>query len=177
LEDASPTIWAYWNYTRTNEERTMKIYLASPFFTPAQVAVVEGIEKLISKYPSLEVYSPRKDGVLIEMPPEEKKKNTRRIFAKNVAEIFNSDVVIAVVDGRDQGTTWEIGFAYAMVHLLNEMRIVTYTDADYGLNVMIKECVDAHVHGLAELEALLRGVMADEVGIYKKFRDFDPRVT
>jgi hypothetical protein len=35
-------------------------------------------------------------------------------------------------------------------------RIVTYTEKDYGLNVMIQECVDSHCRNATDLYNLLR---------------------
>jgi nucleoside deoxyribosyltransferase len=157
----------------------MKIYLASPFFSPAQVAVCEKIEGLVRRCPSLNLYSPRHDGVLKDIPVEERKYKTKFIFNLNISHIADAGAMIAVVDGRDVGTTWEMGYYYRMkqAHPLLRLRLITYTDADYGLNVMIKESVDAHCRGVDDLESLLYAMETKDETAYGRFLNFDPRVT
>lgn len=155
----------------------MKIYLASPFFTPEQIAVCQKIEELVSTFPSLDLYSPRQDGVLRDMAPAERKASTKKIFSLNVRHMDQALVMIAVVDGRDTGTTWEQGYFYRLKRTERLRFLVTYTDADYGLNVMIQESVDAHCRGLADLGFVLRALASDEFHLLGNFRDFDPRVT
>jgi nucleoside 2-deoxyribosyltransferase len=151
----------------------MKIYLASPFFNPAQVAVVEAIEKVFEEK-GIDFYSPRKEGVLINMTPDERRASTQRIFDKNVEEILRADKILAVVDGRDPGTTWEVGFGYA-----KRIPIITYTDQGFGLNVMIQKCVSAHVKGIDMLKEYLDFIESPNVSsrLYSKFLDFSEDVT
>lgn len=155
----------------------MKIYLAAPFFTPEQVSVVEGLENLVAEVSSIELYSPRKDGVLSAMTPEERRRSKGKIFELNCHHITTSQMVLAVIDHRDVGVVWELGFAYSFKRLLEEMWIVTYTDYDFGLNVMIQECVDAHVHGMTEAETVIRGVATNDLEVFSRFRKFNERVT
>jgi nucleoside deoxyribosyltransferase len=157
----------------------MKIYLAAPFFSPDQVAVCAKIEKLAARFKAVSLYSPRHDGVLVSIPLAERKLHTKRIFYLNISHIADSAVMIAVVDGRDVGTTWEMGYYYRLKqsHPLLSLRLITYTDADYGLNVMIKESVDAHCRGMGELEEVMYGVVDNDRDVYKRFRRFDEAVT
>lgn len=155
----------------------MKVYLAGPFFNPQQVAIIEKIEVLLSKFKGLEVYSPRKDGVLIDMSPEERAKAKRGIFEKNVKEIYACNLMVSVVDGRDAGTIWEHGFAFCMKHIGYDNLIVTYTDENFGLNVMIQESVDAHAKGMENLEAIVAAIVDADLFTLTKFHDFNPGVS
>jgi len=146
----------------------VKIYLASPFFTPEQVSLVARLEGLLRSFPQFDVYSPREDGVLISMSLEDKKKNAKKIFENNVHQIRMADLIFAIVDGRDQGVTWEIAYAFA-----NHKTIVTYTDHDYGVNVMIQECVDAHVKGMDRARDILGKMAREDDFSFDEFRDFN----
>jgi nucleoside deoxyribosyltransferase len=154
----------------------MKVYIAAPFFTPDQLRTVSRIETLLSSFPGIEMYSPRKDGVLGKMQPEERAAATQKIFDLNCLHISTAQMVLAVIDGRDVGVMWELGFAFAK-KVYTPIDIISYTDADYGLNVMIRHCVDAHVHGIDELERLLLRAAKWKTRDYADFQNFDPAVT
>ena len=47
------------------------IYIAGPFFNEDQVALIEAIEAVLT-FNNMEFYSPRSEGVLFHMTPEEK---------------------------------------------------------------------------------------------------------
>ena len=135
--------------------RYEKVYLASPFFNPEQLLLVKTIEVLIKNI-GLECYSPRLDGVLQDMSPEERARSTKRIFEKNCAEIMKCDAMFAILNDRDTGTIWELGFGYAYKQFRNlDYRIITFTSGENKENVMLKECVNAHAHGLEQAEAFL----------------------
>lgn len=150
----------------------IQVYLAAPFFTPEQLLVVERLENLIRGFPVFSLYSPRADGVLMKMSPEERKKATKKIFDRNVYQMMEADLMIAVVDGRDTGTTWEMGYAFA-----REITIVTYTDKDYGLNVMIQESVEAHARGMTDMRAILEAINTHSYEKLRAFHNFHPGVT
>ena len=164
----------------------MRVYLAAPFFTPEQVRVVERLERAIEDTGN-QLYSPRTDGVLSKMSLEDRALSKRKIFDTNCREIAAADMVLAVVDGRDQGVTWEIGYAHGLRDDcggdLEDKLIVTYTDQNYGLNVMIQECVDAHCRGMAAALDVLtaakreRGDSKVMMTALARHQDFDPRVT
>jgi nucleoside 2-deoxyribosyltransferase len=143
-----------------------RVYLAAPFFSPRQLAVVVVIENALDRlgYP---YYSPRREGVLVELSPAERRAAARGIFDANVLNIKQADLVVAVIDDRDVGVAWEIGYAYG---LARRPAIVTYTAAGHGVNVMLQQCADSHVHGVAELTILLTGFR------FEDHRNFDERV-
>lgn len=150
----------------------LKVYLASPFFNPSQVAVVERLERLISPMKDFVLYSPRSEGVLIEMTPAEKKAAARKIFETNIWRLRWADLLVAVVDGRDTGTTWEMGYACGI-----GKPVFTYTDQDYGLNVMIQESVRAHARGIEEMRLVLEAVAVGDQAEIDRHRNFDPGLT
>lgn len=124
------------------------MYLAAPFFKPEQVALVEQIEVAAAK-PTIRLFSPRSEGVILGMTKEERDALAPKIFESNCSHIDRTDLVFAVVDDRDPGVIWEMGYAYA-----RSIPIITYTDRDFGLNVMISMSVAAHVKGMAAADKL-----------------------
>ncbi len=149
----------------------MRVYLAAPFFTPEQLDLVVRLEGVVQAIPELTLYSPRSDGVLTKMSQEERDRAAIAIFKKNCQEIERANLVFAVIDGRDIGVTWEMGYAYGKGIL-----VVTYTDQDFGLNVMLKSCATAHVKGLGEAFKLLK-LMASHLDYRDRGRDLHKVVT
>lgn len=138
--------------------RVKQIYIASPFFTPKQLAKVDEVEKLIYES-GLRYYSPRADGILKQMTPEERKAQAGKIFKLNCGNIIHADAVLAILDEPDTGTHWEMGFAYAIRRYnlqSHHFRVFAYTTERPTLNVMLQQSVDAHAYGLDALKALLK---------------------
>tara|TARA_R110000803_G_scaffold85829_10_gene152238 strand:+ start:418 stop:840 length:423 start_codon:yes stop_codon:yes gene_type:complete len=114
------------------------IYIASPFFNKEQVSFVEAIEKALNAA-SIAHYSPRSEGILLNQTEEEKQKNKRHIYKININMISACSKVLAVIDDRDIGTIWEMGYATG-----KEIPVITISNSSYGLNVMLAESVQAH---------------------------------
>jgi nucleoside 2-deoxyribosyltransferase len=89
----------------------MKIYLAGPLFNMPEKRLNESICQLLEEA-GHEVFLPQRDAGELARgtfnPPEE-------VFNKDVAAIDACDCVVAVLEGRtqDEGTCWEMGYAYA----------------------------------------------------------------
>lgn len=115
------------------------IYIAAPFFKTEQVAMVEQIEKALSLN-GYGFYSPRSDGILLDLPETERQSRKRIIYDTNIMKLLASDSMIAVIDDRDIGTIWEMGYGKAI-----GLHTVTISSKSYGLNVMLAESVQAHV--------------------------------
>lgn len=133
-------------------------YLAAPFFTPEQLAFVKEIEWVLDEY-QIDYFSPRLEGTIIEMEPEEKKRRMDSIYEKNVVEIKASHFMIAVIDGRDQGTIFEVGYfrgsaSYGWRAGLPHY-IITITNEGHGVNVMLRNSTDAHLYGIKDLRKML----------------------
>ena len=87
-----------------------KIYIASPFFNEEQVERVEFIEKELEKN-GKEYFSPRKDTYV---KPDSTQEERNKAFNDNVDAIEDCSYIIVVTDGKDMGTIFEAGFAYAI---------------------------------------------------------------
>lgn len=123
-----------------------KTYIASPFFNKKEVSFVEKIENELSSVGEL-FYSPRLDGVLNDMTPQERSKSKRTIYENNIKNIVDCDCIVAVIDGRDQGTIFEIGYAAAL-----NKSIITITSQSFGVNVMLAEATYAHLNSVSEIK-------------------------
>ena len=84
----------------------MKIYFAAPLFTAAELAwdraVAEGVRAAGN-----EVFLPQEQEPGLDGPA---------IFASDVAGIDWADGLVAIMDGPDpdSGTSWEVGYAFAL---------------------------------------------------------------
>lgn len=143
--------------------RKVKIYLASSWFTPMTRDILSALEFILSRRDDIDLYSPRRDGIVL--PPNKKHDTALRecIFNENIQHIIDSDIVIANIDSRDNyndpGTMYEIG--YAMAHNVPvigfslsednlfdrfkgiidgfEMIIFSYDDLEYYLDTIAPE--------------------------------------
>lgn len=78
------------------------IYLAGPFFNPAEIATIERIEQVLEGRPHVRYFSPRKHGGNAERQGDVKR-NAQAIFNTNIAAMRECDECIAVLD-RPQWT-------------------------------------------------------------------------
>lgn len=127
----------------------MKIYLAGPFFNDQQVLLVKDLENFLESK-GHRLYSPMKDGGLLKKGDSPSTKV--RIFAENVGAIKWSDLVVAIIDDRDSGTIWEMGYAFGI-----NKPVIAFTNKGYGLNVMLTEAVYSFCKDKNELEESLNG--------------------
>ena len=160
----------------------MKIYLAGPFFNEKQLKTIQLIEKEFDKH-GFDYFSPRKGGGSIaHLPPEEKRKESKRIYDSNGEEMVKANILFAVVDGRDTGTVYEMGYFKCLTVATPKPRYsITYTNENFGLNIMLKESVDAHVVGQEELEKFSALISGDwgapaREKILAQFQNFNPDV-
>lgn len=95
--------------------KNLKVYCAGGWFNPSQNESLTAVERLLTDFPRIEPYLPRHDGV--KLTPNELHDSglRKKVFEDNVLHIDNSDLVVAVLDGRegfyDTGTLWEVGYA------------------------------------------------------------------
>jgi nucleoside 2-deoxyribosyltransferase len=140
----------------------MKIYLAGPFFNDKQIETISRIEQEFDKY-GFDYFSPRKSGgVISHLSPEDRTKESKKIYDSNVSAMIDANILFAIVDGRDTGTVYEMGYFRALTDHFkyksersaweNKRYSITYTNENFGLNIMLKESVDAHVIGVNDLE-------------------------
>lgn len=91
------------------ELKNYTVYLASPFFRPEQIERVEFIETTLENC-GYTVFSPRKEFVV---KPNATSEDRKKGFTGNCEAIDKSDFILAVTDGKDMGTIWEAGYAFA----------------------------------------------------------------
>jgi len=121
------------------------IYIAGPFFNSEQLALIEDIESECKKQ-GVEYLSPRLiGGVLKDMSQTERDKMKRDIYIMNVEGIRRASCVVAVIDDFDPGTMFEIGYAACL-----NKDIITITNKNYGLNVMLNEPVRCHTQSATD---------------------------
>jgi nucleoside 2-deoxyribosyltransferase len=132
-----------------------KLYLAAPLFTPPQILLLEQIETLASSL-GYSYFSPRQGsasktiGASFKAGLKPSQEVLAQVFKDNVENIDDADLLIAVIDGRDAGTLWEMGYAYK-----SNVPILSFTDQGFGMNIMLSQCVIGHVKGIQQLDDAL----------------------
>ncbi len=118
------------NSTETFDEGTEKgnkshldkpwIYIAGPLFSVAEKAFNLNVRSILE--PFFHTYLPQKDGILLAEAVANKRDSlilnslVETVFQGDISAIRRADVLLAILDGRavDEGTAFEIGFAYAI---------------------------------------------------------------
>jgi nucleoside 2-deoxyribosyltransferase len=87
------------------------VYLAAPLFSEAERSYNVSLTSLLKKN-LFEIYLPQEAG---DDSDTRKESEQQGIFATNLRELEDSDVVVAIIDGADadSGTAWEMGYAFA----------------------------------------------------------------
>lgn len=145
------------------------VYLAGPFFTPEQKDVMDAT-KFILTANKLSVCDPRDlSPVLTDLPQDEKAKHVRSIFENNIEGMRRSWAIVACIDDRDTGTSFELGYFFAMRKRELDRCVVTFSASGFGCNVMLAEAADAHFANLVELD---RAMPRLAYAILDKNRDY-----
>lgn len=98
-------------------DNKINVYLASGWFTQRTREILDKVEALLTIHPRVDLYSPRRDGIML--PPNQKHDTALResIFKENISHITSSDLVVANIDSSDSyndpGTIYEVGYAMA----------------------------------------------------------------
>lgn len=88
----------------------MRVYIASPMFNEYQEKVVHQVEDILDNL-GIDNYSPFRDGITLSSDASREEKS--QVFRDNVDNIKSCDTMIAIIDDRDTGTTFEQGVFYA----------------------------------------------------------------
>lgn len=132
---------------KTMPEKPKKIYLASPFFNDTELLRMTKVLGCL-RDKGLEVFAPYENqNKHLEFGSLEWRRST---FVGDMKGIYESDVVVAILDGNytDSGTAAECMAAY----LLKKKLIVVNLEGK-PINLMIAETVHAVINSLEELEA------------------------
>jgi nucleoside 2-deoxyribosyltransferase len=114
----------------------MKIYMAGPLFSTAELAFNRELAGLLRA---------RGHEIFLPQEHEQRKDIPRAIFESDVKGLDWADAVVACLDGPDpdSGTCWELGYAYARKKLCivyrTDFRLFKGSDS---INLMMTESAD-----------------------------------
>lgn len=118
----------------------MRIYFAHPAFTDNQRALKEEFLSVLSLDYGIELIDPFEHGPIIEGDREQKKLMSKAIFKTNIDLMDKCEIMIALIDDRDTGTIFEMGYFYG-----TNKPIITISGQDYDVNIMLSGAVLAHI--------------------------------
>lgn len=85
----------------------------------------------------------------------------------SVDEIFTDiDYMVSVIDDRHPIVSWMMGQAYN-----RQIPVITYTNFDYGVNIMLLNSLLYHCKGNAELKEVMQKMKRDGIYSLPKFDD------
>ena len=134
-----------------------RIYIAGPLFKDSHIDVIKSIESLLDEA-DIPYFSPREFGVIANELMT--KKRMKRIYDMNIDMVAQCDTMIAIIDDRDTGTVFEIGYASAM-----SKKIITYSSQGYGVNVMLAHAIFTHTQNIDELTLAIDGHEIEELEV------------
>lgn len=107
----------------------IRAYLAGGWFTASQEEEHTRLYNLLKD--KADIFNPRIAG---EINTSTSHNQMSDILIGNIEAIQSSDIIVMIYDGKDTGTIWEAGFAYA-----NEKPIVYYAEKLNGkpFNLML----------------------------------------
>lgn len=129
----------------------MHVYLAGPLFDEGERWFIEKIEKMVSEL-GFETFLPHRDN------PPKVKENVREIFQNDKSAIDKCDLVVANLNGMttDDGTAWEIGYAYAKGKYLIGLHTDWRSRFEHEVvNLMIETSLNEMTRSLSELRNAL----------------------
>ncbi|WP_292392522.1 nucleoside 2-deoxyribosyltransferase [Methanoculleus sp. UBA303] len=115
-----------------------RIYLAAPLFSEAERAYNLLLHDLLERH-LFDVYLPQEVG---DTSNTRCREEHQAIFAQHLLALQEADIVVGVIDGADadSGTSWEMGYAYALgrriVALRTDFRIAGHHEL---VNLMLEE--------------------------------------
>ena len=134
----------------------MRIYLAAPFFNLVQLFRVNHTRDILQRqpWPGTEfpphVYCPHEHMIL---PTNATRAMRKDVFQSNMNEVRRSQVLVAILDEKDTGTIWEMGFAHDKVPTYG-----VYYDKGLKINVMLAEGCIRIYDGVEAFERFLQGI-------------------
>lgn len=142
------------------------IYIASPFFSPEQLAQVQEIETHLN-HNNIKFYSPRSVGVLNDLPEHENESQSKRIYSENVRAMNECTHVVANISkyngSRDSGTLFEVGH-FAAQH----KPVILFCDSINEMSVMLSESAFAVCSNVNRIADSLLGFHNEKDSISKR---------
>lgn len=128
-----------------------KVYVAGPLFDEGERWFIEKVDKLIVDL-GFETFLPHRDN------PPKVKDNVKLIFQNDRQAIDDCNLVVANLNGvtTDDGTAWEIGYAYAKGKYLIGLHTDWRSRFEHEVvNLMIETSLDEMTRSLEELKTAL----------------------
>jgi nucleoside 2-deoxyribosyltransferase len=128
--------------------------VAGPLFDDGERWWIEQVEAVVASE-GFTTFLPHRDN------PPKTEHNVAEIFGNDRRGIDECDVVVASLNGvtTDDGTAWELGYAFARGKHLIGLHTDWRRRFDHEVvNLMIECSLDEMVHSLDELRAALRAV-------------------
>ncbi len=133
-----------------------KVYVAGPLFDEGERWFIEKIEGLVAEA-GFETFLPHRDN------PPKVKDNVKEIFANDKRGIDECQIVVANLNGltTDDGTAWELGYAYANGKYLIGLHTDWRSRFEHEVvNLMIETSLSEMVHSLKDLKSALANWLA-----------------
>jgi nucleoside 2-deoxyribosyltransferase len=127
-------------------------YIAGPLFDEGERWWIEQVEQLVAGV-GMDTFLPHRDN------PDKDATNTRLIFDNDRSALDRADVVVASLNGvsTDDGTAWELGYAYARGKHLIGIHTDWRRRYDHEtVNLMIEFSLDVLAMSLDETAEALR---------------------
>lgn len=118
-----------------------RVYLAAPLFSEAERTYNLALRDLLEAH-LFDVYLPQEVG---DTSHTRCREENGAIFAQHLPAIRDADLIVAVIDGADadSGTSWEMGYAYALgkkvVALRTDFRVAGRYER---VNLMLEESAE-----------------------------------
>lgn len=120
------------------------VYIAGGWFSPEQEKTLDELEGFVKEHFEL-YFSPREHNNAEGQDLED-------IFQKNIWALDEAEIIIASTVGKDMGTLWECGYAYA-----RELQVIYYAPGIEKVNLMLAKSGRV-ARNLQELEQILTDV-------------------
>jgi nucleoside 2-deoxyribosyltransferase len=131
-------------------------YIAGPLFDDGERWWIERLEQLVAGS-GIDTFLPHRDN------PDKDASNTRFIFDNDRSAIDRADVIVASLNGvtTDDGTAWELGYAYARRKYIIGIHTDWRRRYDHEtVNLMIEFSLDVLARSLDEATDALRSWLA-----------------
>lgn len=125
----------------------MRAYIAAPWFTPEQMNLLELVKDTVVQL-DIDIFSPKDENMYT--PGET---SAIDVLLGNCNAIESSDLIVVITNGKDVGTMWEAGYAFAV----DKPIIYVWVDRLPGqkFNLMLAAS-GAVAYSMIELDELLK---------------------
>lgn len=142
-------------------KRLVTCYLASGWFNEAEESARQDLLKVLNEN-GISYFSPKDE---IEIKPNATQKEQKEAFDADVNFIKECDFVIASTVGKDTGTLFELGYAYA-----NGIPSIIYfpNDKNLPVNIMLAQSAYAVASTYGQLDNVLKELANNKFDFSKR---------